>query len=251
MKKIFVIAGHGAGDPGAVGNGYQEAERVRALAKRLKDLGGDAVMLGDFNRNYYKDNGISNLSISKDYAIVELHMDAASSTSAKGGHVIIKSGFEPDRYDVALSEVIEEFFPGRSKLIVPRDNLANPKRAAAKGYNYRLLECGFITNKTDVNTFNNRMDDFAKAILDCFEIEHDSENVPAKPTTNGEFKVKVEIDNLNIRTGPGTNCSLTGKQTGVGVFTVVDVKSGPGSNSGWGKLKSGAGWISLDYAKKI
>ena len=49
MAKLFVIAGHGAGDPGACGNGYQEAERVRALAKRIKEFGGNSVMLGDAN----------------------------------------------------------------------------------------------------------------------------------------------------------------------------------------------------------
>ena len=27
---LFIIAGHGAGDPGATENGYTEAERVRA-----------------------------------------------------------------------------------------------------------------------------------------------------------------------------------------------------------------------------
>lgn len=36
--KLYIIAGHGAGDPGACANGYQEAERVRALAKRIKAL---------------------------------------------------------------------------------------------------------------------------------------------------------------------------------------------------------------------
>ena len=50
MAKLFIIAGHGAGDPGAVGNGYNEAERVRALANRIKVLGGNNVMLGDTNR---------------------------------------------------------------------------------------------------------------------------------------------------------------------------------------------------------
>lgn len=43
MAKLFVIAGHGAGDPGACGNGYSEAERVRALAQRIKTLGGNNV----------------------------------------------------------------------------------------------------------------------------------------------------------------------------------------------------------------
>lgn len=66
-----------------------------------------------------------------------------------------------------------------------------------------------------------------------------------------EYRVQINITDLNIRTGPGTNYSKTGKFTGKGVFTIVDESSGAGSDSGWGKLKSGAGWISLDYAKKI
>lgn len=70
MARVFIIAGHGAGDPGAVGNGYQEAERVRALASRINALGGDSVMLGDTSRNWYADKGISSLSIPKDYQIV-------------------------------------------------------------------------------------------------------------------------------------------------------------------------------------
>lgn len=65
------------------------------------------------------------------------------------------------------------------------------------------------------------------------------------------FFVRVDISRLNIRTGPGTNYSLTGKYTGKGVFTIIEVRNGIGSNSGWGKLKSGAGWISLDYATKL
>ena len=65
------------------------------------------------------------------------------------------------------------------------------------------------------------------------------------------FFVRVDIARLNIRTGPGTNYSLTGKYTGKGVFTIVEVSNGTGSNSGWGKLKSGVGWISLDYATKL
>ena len=65
------------------------------------------------------------------------------------------------------------------------------------------------------------------------------------------FLVKVSIPALRIRKGPGTNFAPTGKYTGRGIFTIVDVIEGPGSKSGWGKLKSGMGWISLDYAKKL
>ena len=65
------------------------------------------------------------------------------------------------------------------------------------------------------------------------------------------FRVRVNAADLNIRTGPGTNHTRTGKYTGAGVFTVVEVHPGQGSNTGWGRLKSGAGWISLDFCEKL
>lgn len=69
------------------------------------------------------------------------------------------------------------------------------------------------------------------------------------------YKVEVKIDDLNIRTGPGTNYGKKIKPTGKGVFTIVEESSGKGSTAGWGLLKSYQknrdGWISLDYAKKI
>lgn len=65
------------------------------------------------------------------------------------------------------------------------------------------------------------------------------------------FEVRVDITDLNIRTGAGTGYFKTGYYTGVGTFTIVDVKAGAGSDKGWGKLKSGAGWISLDYVTKL
>ena len=46
MAHLFLIAGHGAGDSGAVGYGYTEAERVRALARRIVAYGGSNVTIG-------------------------------------------------------------------------------------------------------------------------------------------------------------------------------------------------------------
>ena len=59
------------------------------------------------------------------------------------------------------------------------------------------------------------------------------------------YLVRVSIDDLNIRTGPGTDYSRTGEYTGKRVFTIVQ------EQDGWGKLKSGAGWISLAYTTKL
>lgn len=53
------------------------------------------------------------------------------------------------------------------------------------------------------------------------------------------FTVKVIIDDLNYRSEPSMNGKVKG-QTGKGVFTIVEVKNG------WGRLKSGAGWIYLE-----
>ena len=182
MKHLFVIPGHGAGDSGACGGGYTEAERVRSLALRIKHFGGNDVTLADFRRNYYADNGIMNLNIPKDWQIIELHMDAASA-SARGGHVIIQEGFKPDEYDRALGSFIGSFLPGRYASIIPRNNLANPRRAAARGYGYRLVEFGFITNAEDRKLVNSNMDYIAKNVLRCFGIGDNSGAKPAKPNT--------------------------------------------------------------------
>lgn len=69
--------------------------------------------------------------------------------------------------------------------------------------------------------------------------------------STSSFKVQISISDLNIRKGPGTNYVTTGKFTGKGVFTIVETKQGTGSAKGWGKLKSGAGWIALDFATRI
>jgi len=63
--------------------------------------------------------------------------------------------------------------------------------------------------------------------------------------------VKVSIPDLNIRKGAGTNTAKIGQYTGVGVFTILEVKDGKGSDKGWGRLKSGAGWIALDMVERV
>lgn len=186
MAKLFVIAGHGAGDPGACSAGYSEADLVRRLASRLKAFGGSDVTVGDTSVNWYASNYISKGKCPKGVPVIELHMDSASA-SAKGGHVIIKAGLSADRYDVALANFIGGFFPGRAKTIVGRSDLANPNRAQNMGLNYRLVECGFISNSGDLTKFINRMDDLAKGILNAFDIGVASSK-PAEPVVEEEPK---------------------------------------------------------------
>ena len=69
-------------------------------------------------------------------------------------------------------------------------------------------------------------------------------------STATSYLVKVTTDVLNIRKGPGTNYGTNGAIRDQGTYTIVAESDGPGASK-WGKLKSGAGWISLDYAKKV
>ena len=58
--------------------------------------------------------------------------------------------------------------------------------------------------------------------------------VPEKPVS---YQVKIKIDELNVRSGPGNSFSVRATVKKNGVFTIV------AEQDGWGKLKSGAGWI--------
>lgn len=197
--KLLVICGHGAGDPGACANGYTEAERVRVLGQRIKDLGGDNVILGDMSRDYYADNGISYLDLPLDTQIIELHMDSAS-PSARGGHVIIMDGLEPDSYDLALADFIGNILPGRARTLVQRNDLANPYRANARGYGYRLVENGFISSIEDLTIFNNNIDTLASGILACFGFGADTsfQPTPVEPTPAPQANSLDEIANRVI-----------------------------------------------------
>lgn len=73
------------------------------------------------------------------------------------------------------------------------------------------------------------------------------QNAVEKPSETQEqvktpFKVKVIIDELNYRNKPSMSGKVLGV-TGKGIFTVTEEKDG------WGKLKSGAGWIYLKNPK--
>lgn len=73
---------------------------------------------------------------------------------------------------------------------------------------------------------------------------------PNVSTSVTAFKVRVKIKDLNIRKGPGTNHEKNGV-IAPGIYTITEVATGKGSNAGWGKLKSGIGYISLDYIERV
>lgn len=58
------------------------------------------------------------------------------------------------------------------------------------------------------------------------------------------FIVQITASSLNVRNGPGTSYTVAQTVRKGQVFTIVQ------QQGGWGKLKSGAGWISLKYTAR-
>lgn len=67
-------------------------------------------------------------------------------------------------------------------------------------------------------------------------------NTSTISTTNNDIlTVKVTADSLNVRDGAGTNYSINTSILKGEIYTIVDRKDH------WGLLKSGVGWINLNY----
>jgi N-acetyl-anhydromuramyl-L-alanine amidase AmpD len=73
--------------------------------------------------------------------------------------------------------------------------------------------------------------------------------VPAAPVSKVPYTVRITATDLRIRKGPGTNNAIV-SVIKPGVYTIVSEATGQGATL-WGKLKSGLGWVSLDFCKKI
>lgn len=116
-----------------------------------------------------------------------------------------------------------------------------------------ICEGVFVDNATDVKIADTTAEQkafgvaYAKGILKTLGIDYSkkttSSSGSSKTTTkkNEGYLVKVTATALNIRSGAGTNYDVNGVIRDKGVYTIVETKKN------WGKLKSGAGWICLDY----
>lgn len=64
-------------------------------------------------------------------------------------------------------------------------------------------------------------------------------------TVATSYLVKITANELNVRKGPGTSYEKVTSVKKGEVYTIIQ------EQNGWGKLKSGAGWISLSYTEKV
>lgn len=212
MAKLYLICGHGDGDPGACAGGVKEADQVRELAQLVKQRGGSSVEVLDPSKNWFKETkagrGLQTLSLPAGAMVLELHRDSVENTEAKGAHVIIKDGYKADSFDEKLAQNLAKIFPGRPVTLVGRSNLLNVNAAARRGINYRLAEVGFISNAEDRKIFAERKADIADAILDAAGIK--ASHVAATPTaapnpvTPADTKAETAKLDLDGNFGPAT-----------------------------------------------
>lgn len=117
---------------------------------------------------------------------------------------------------------------------------------------YRVRK-SWADSKSQIGAYKNL--DNAKAVVDKnkgYSVFDEKGNVvyAGKSTAFSPYLVRVTASELNIRKGAGTNYGTNGSIKDKGVYTIVAESTGTGATK-WGKLKSGAGWISLDYTKRV
>ncbi|AXQ77996.1 hypothetical protein DDV21_002365 [Streptococcus chenjunshii] len=77
--------------------------------------------------------------------------------------------------------------------------------------------------------------------------ETGTSSVTEEASQDTNFNVQVTIDDLNIRESASASAKIVG-QCPKGTYTIVETKTADGYT--WGKLKSGKGWIALDYTEQ-
>lgn len=116
------------------------------------------------------------------------------------------------------------------------DNVVSHHEGYLRGYGSNHADCDHWLKKfgKDMNWFRNEVSKLVNGYVE-----------PVKPSgTPVNYKVKITADELNVRDGAGTQYKVNTTVKKNHIYTIVE------ESNGWGKLLSGAGWISLSYTKK-
>jgi N-acetylmuramoyl-L-alanine amidase len=267
MAKVFIGVGHGGKDSGAVGNGLKEKDLNLAIAKAcadvLKDHGVTVGMSRKKDENDDLNEEIRECNAFAPDLAIDIHNNAGGGDGVEafyhhGG------GKGKTLAENVLSEIVS----------IGQNSRGAKTRKNSRGTDYYgfiretkcpavIVECAFIDNAKDIKIIDTAAEQkkmgvaVAKGILKTLDIKYQAtkkkepSNASKTPTTSKSYLVRVTASSLNIRKGAGTNYAVVGLITDKGTYTIIEESKGKGSDKGWGKLKSGAGWISLDYCKKV
>jgi len=168
--------------------------------------------------------------------------DGTSIYTKKTGEQNADGSYETITADFRKYPCVEDSVADHSAYLLGAKNGRALRYKGIKGMtDYRkvaqlIKDGGYATSLTYVDKLCNVIEKWNLTQYDTADVEtvDTTDEFPATP-----FTVKVIIDDLNYRAEPSMKGKVNG-QTGKGVFTIVEVKDG------WGRLKSGAGWIWLN-----
>lgn len=149
--KILLISGHGDGDPGAVGNGYKEAdltiEVVNGIAPLLRQYA--IVDLYPTHRNAFKDiqNGQLQASFSNYDYVLEIHFNAGGGT---GTEIYVTSKEKQTCVEKSIVNKLAAFYRNRGVKI---SDFLVINTAKNRGVSSALLEVCFIDNANDMDVY--------------------------------------------------------------------------------------------------
>lgn len=170
--KLLLIAGHGAGDPGAVGNSYQEATETRkvvaALAQALE--GCCDVDTYPTSRNAYADYKAGQLTKTAQFArydyVLEIHFNAVKASTAdgktKGTEIYVTTAEPSTAVEQAMVAAIAAV--GLTNRGVKRNNWDVIQQARKAGTSSALLEICFIDDADDMAIYAAKQPDIVEAI---------------------------------------------------------------------------------------
>lgn len=115
-----------------------------------------------------------------------------------------------------------------------------PEQPSASGQMYRIRK-SWADEASQIGAYTNL--DYAKAACADGYAVFDSAGNQVWPVN---YIVRITAQSgLNVRSGPGTNYAVVMSLAYGGGYTIVE------EQNGWGKLKSGIGWICLKYTERV
>lgn len=270
--KLLLIAGHGRNvdgswDPGATANLYQEAnltrELVQLIKKKADQFGVECDVAQDRNYySYFKHCGTYDFT-PYNY-VLEVHFNASTTVDRvgdgkmKGSMIYIDQSEKGHSVEDAILNnlyTIGSIQAWDGVVITQRqesykNGLMVQSKVRSQGVSHAVLETCFITDVDDLNWYLTNKTLIAEAIVGGIMKGFKLGEYATKTQMDVHYAVKVTDPALNIRKGPGTDTTVVGQIRDFGVYTIIKESVGPGASK-WGYLLSGAGWISLDYVKKV
>ena len=247
--KVAIRGGH---CPKAIGaraliDELQEDRKVKdAVIKYLKQAG---INVLDVTPPDSISNSNSDLAYGVDKAnswgadiFVSIHFNKAYNhyNGAIGSEVCVHAGF--DAANRVMSGLGSLGF--RNRGLKSRPELYEIRKTNMKAM---IVEVCFVEATEDVALYKRLGSDaIGKKIAEGLANKSISTPKPQQPSSNGaSYVVKIDTDVLNIRKSPTTNSAVVGQVKRGDSYTIVE------ESNGWGRLKSGAGWISLQYTIKV